>query len=166
MEVRIKNIVAEVTPSFPVDVERLYKERKGPEELPSVFPHTSVPLRHGKAQIFSSRKGMIMGCTSEAQVAEAARELEAILRPYEQKKRAPKAPVPRRQTCTRRDPIRRKAFATISATGECYVCLEAAANTLLQPCGHLVCRGCVRELKNCPKCRANIRTTMPVYMDK
>lgn len=48
---------------------------------------------------------------------------------------------------------------------ECCVCMEEDANTLMEPCMHIVvCGKCAERLSHCPVCRAAKRATKRVYM--
>lgn len=48
---------------------------------------------------------------------------------------------------------------------ECPICLEAAEKmSVLLPCGHLFCNGCVGKLDVCPICRAEVTQTNPVFL--
>jgi len=53
-----------------------------------------------------------------------------------------------------------------SGAGECALCLAAAANMAMVPCGHLcLCKGCAteNEFTECPICRCQVSTIMPIY---
>jgi len=49
----------------------------------------------------------------------------------------------------------------------CVVCMEAAPDTVLLNCRHMLCAACVTKLKKangCPICRSKIRSTMKVFV--
>eukprot|EP00211_Chloroparvula_japonica_P004061 CAMPEP_0119128272 /NCGR_PEP_ID=MMETSP1310-20130426/6492_1 /TAXON_ID=464262 /ORGANISM="Genus nov. species nov., Strain RCC2339" /LENGTH=775 /DNA_ID=CAMNT_0007118599 /DNA_START=159 /DNA_END=2486 /DNA_ORIENTATION=- len=49
------------------------------------------------------------------------------------------------------------ATGTGESMRECRVCLEAATNCVLIPCGHMgLCSGCARKVHECPFCRSSI----------
>jgi hypothetical protein len=54
--------------------------------------------------------------------------------------------------------------------GECVVCMEGEIDTKVLPCGHVaMCSACVRRLptpKRCPLCRADVRSTRNVTLQK
>ncbi len=46
----------------------------------------------------------------------------------------------------------------------CVVCFDEKRSVALGPCGHLcLCDNCVKILKTCPMCRANIQVILKVY---
>lgn len=59
-----------------------------------------------------------------------------------------------------------KAEAEAREDGErpCSVCLEAAVEVALRPCGHAVlCRECAKAVSTCPVCRAGVRGRLRVF---
>ncbi len=54
----------------------------------------------------------------------------------------------------------------VKMTGECIVCMDTPASTILMPCGHLaVCETCSAALDKCPSCRAEIAFRTRVFID-
>lgn len=50
--------------------------------------------------------------------------------------------------------------------GECALCMAAAANMAMVPCGHCcLCKSCAteNEFTECPICRCSVSTIMPIY---
>jgi len=45
---------------------------------------------------------------------------------------------------------------------ECRVCRDKPKDTVLFPCGHRLCSGCVVRLEKCPMCRAEIENSVKI----
>mmetsp|Transcript_30859 Transcript_30859/g.51062 ORF Transcript_30859/g.51062 Transcript_30859/m.51062 type:complete len:216 (+) Transcript_30859:178-825(+) len=45
----------------------------------------------------------------------------------------------------------------------CMVCLDAAPQTVLVPCGHFTCHDCALRLQQCPRCRGKIDQRIRSY---
>ena len=43
---------------------------------------------------------------------------------------------------------------------QCRVCMDAKADVVFVPCGHMCCASCSKQLTVCPFCRQNIRATV------
>jgi hypothetical protein len=57
------------------------------------------------------------------------------------------------------------AKATVPPSFTCLVCTDAAKNTVIQPCRHMVaCSACARQLTSCPVCRGPIRSLEKVFI--
>ena len=47
---------------------------------------------------------------------------------------------------------------------ECPICLERPKDTVLIPCGHVLCKGCAEKIMAvCPMCRADVKEKNPVF---
>ena len=49
-------------------------------------------------------------------------------------------------------------------TSECNICMENPKNTVLIPCGHVLCSGCSTNISTCPFCRQNIAQIYKIYL--
>jgi len=49
------------------------------------------------------------------------------------------------------------------SSSECPICLERPKDTLLIPCGHVLCKACGERMAACPICRADVKERNPVY---
>ena len=54
--------------------------------------------------------------------------------------------------------------ASSSMPVDCPICFEQPRDTLLMPCGHLLCKGCSEKMGACPICRAEVRETHRVFL--
>jgi len=47
---------------------------------------------------------------------------------------------------------------------DCIICFEKPVNSILVPCGHIVCDDCVGQLQQCPFCRTRVKSSQRVYL--
>lgn len=45
----------------------------------------------------------------------------------------------------------------------CSVCMRDDIDSVINPCGHAICGGCVSRLSNCPYCRTDISCVIKIY---
>ena len=56
------------------------------------------------------------------------------------------------------------AMVPTSVPVDCPICLEHPRDTLLVPCGHLLCKRCSEMIDACPICRAEVRETHRAFL--
>ncbi|XP_077612939.1 baculoviral IAP repeat-containing protein 7 [Crocuta crocuta] len=82
---------------------------------------------------------------------------------------APELPTPRREAQSEgaTESGARNAEEELQRLREertCKVCLDHSVCTVLVPCGHLVCADCAPALRQCPLCRAPIRSYVRTFL--
>lgn len=97
-----------------------------------------------------------------------------VIAPTEPEEEEDVAPEPKKAKLEEKEeeeeaPAPKKVSSTLSEGSECKVCMDAAINTVLIPCGHMaLCFDCVTLLrskgnKNCPICKKNVESVVKTY---
>lgn len=95
---------------------------------------------------------------SRPSASDAARALDAIARD------AHATPEEVEEALLRKPRVPSGAEQDLAERMECPMCLDDEKNTLLVPCGHLLCGACSGMVMQCPQCRTDITDRMRAYL--
>lgn len=56
-------------------------------------------------------------------------------------------------------------YDNASGDGRCCVCCVGETDSVLVPCGHVLCNGCAHLVRSCPICRSAVCAVMPCVID-
>ena len=48
----------------------------------------------------------------------------------------------------------------------CPICLHQSVSFCIIPCGHCLCKTCIKKVKDCPMCRGKIKKTQRLFLEK